>query len=107
MRLKAQNEKKGPKLKVQRTRKFSFDSDESECELPKNHQYIFAQVKDSDFLKLYQAKNAMHDGDRERATSLSNNIVYNAVVAKRNPYFNKVSEKEPIIPYIESDLNGM
>jgi hypothetical protein len=39
----------------------------------------------------------MHDGDRERATSLAHNLKYNALTARKNPYFNKKKQKEPSI----------
>jgi len=59
-----------------RTTRYSFDSDESEFELPKNEKHARAVIKNSDYLKLYQNKNPMHDGDREKSSSLVKNLVY-------------------------------
>lgn len=36
----------------------------------------------------------MHDPDSETAKSIALNIQYNKEVAKYNPYFNKIQEKE-------------
>lgn len=59
-----------------RTTRYSFDSEGSEFELPKNEKMVRSEIKNSDYLKLYQNKNPMHDGDREKSTSLMKNLVY-------------------------------
>ncbi len=43
----------------------SFNSDESDFELPKADQRVVAKLENNEYLKMYQMKNPMHDRDRE------------------------------------------
>lgn len=88
----------------QRTTRYSFDSDESDFELPKAQQHIRKELQDNEYLKLYQMMNPMHDADREKATSLAMNIKYNDQVAKESPFFNKKEEEDQEIPYLDKHI---
>lgn len=53
-----------------RKRKFSFDSEDSQFELPVGERQKKCELKDNQFLKQYLNKNGIHDGDREKASSI-------------------------------------
>lgn len=47
-----------------KTKNLESKSTENEFELPTVDRYVRADLKNNDYLKLYQNKNQMHDGDR-------------------------------------------
>ena len=61
-------------------------------ELPTINRTMKIGIKDSRFLKLHQSKGGIHEGDRERASSIIANLVYKQHYSKYDSTFNK----EPI-----------
>ena len=61
---------KYPKRGISSKLILSFESAESEVELPKSHSHVRSNLKKNDFVKLYQQKNSIHSGDREKANSI-------------------------------------
>lgn len=55
--------------------------------LPKM-KYINQSLSNNDYLKLYKGANAVHDIDREKASSIVNNLVQSNKL-HNNPYFNR------------------
>ncbi|CDW85121.1 UNKNOWN [Stylonychia lemnae] len=91
-----------------RSTKYSFDSDESDFELPQNEQHMVVKLKDNDYLKLYQMKNPMHDSDRECARSIMYNLkMPDEQTMKFNPYLNKTPAKEPMLNLHTQELFSM
>lgn len=68
---------------------------------------VRAELKDNEFLKLYQMQNGTHESDREKATSIVKNLRYNRSVIKSNPFFNKKAKEEPDIDLKAKDLYSM
>eukprot|EP00347_Sterkiella_histriomuscorum_P022788 403337158 len=96
------------KKTLKRGTKLNFDSDESDFELPKNEQHVIMKVQDSDYLKLYQMKNPMHDADGECSKSIMCNLVMpDPETFRNNPYLNKTPIKEPQLNLHTMDLLSM
>lgn len=70
-------------------------------------QIVRAELKDNEFLKLYQMLNGTHESDREKATSIVKNLRYNRQVTKTNPFFNKKAKKEPDIDLKAKEMYQM
>lgn len=47
------------------------------------------ELKDQDYAKLFMQNNPIHDNDREKASSIAQNISYNEDVIRNNPLFGK------------------
>lgn len=75
--------------------------------MPTAERYCRAEIRDNEFIKLYQGKNATH-GDRETAK----NIVANLVMAPQevinnNPYLSKTPQPEQEINLCAIDLMNL
>jgi len=71
------------------------ESDESDVELPPDHRYVVARLKDNEYLKLFQMKNGLHDQDREKAACITQNLVIpHRKVIELNPFLNHVPKDE-------------
>ena len=46
------------------------DSNDSEAELPTIERRVISKISDTEYLKLFQMKNPMHDLDREKSKSI-------------------------------------
>ena len=64
-----------------------------------------ARLGNNDYLKLFQMKNAMHDQDREKASSLLHNLVApSRRIVQANPYLNHTPKEEPSLNMVVEDL---
>jgi hypothetical protein len=52
-KVKPANDKKKQRILPKNTH-YSWESDESDCELPPNAKHVRADLKDSEYMKLYQ-----------------------------------------------------
>jgi len=68
--------------------KHSNSSGNSAVNLPKNEIQGKISLKNNEFLRLYNMKGGIHDGDRERASSIVQNLQYNDKLTQNHPFFN-------------------
>ena len=81
---------------------------DDEMVLPINERkHIGASIKNNEWLKMFRQKNSMHDGNREGAKSLSENIAFDYWTYKENKFFNKLPVVEKLIDYPYSELVQM
>jgi hypothetical protein len=59
-------------------------------DLPSNQRKKILELCNSEYAKLFMMGNPIHDNDREKASSITQNIKYNENVTKTNPYFKKM-----------------
>ena len=52
------------------------------------------ELKDTEYMKLFLQNNPIHDHDREKASSIAQNIEFNKNLANTNPFFCKSGYKE-------------
>ena len=74
------------------TKKLSKNVDDAdeEDDLPSNTIHPKLVLSNTDYLKLYMQNNPIHDNDREKASSISNNLVnYDQKIVDKNPLFSK------------------
>ncbi len=78
------------KRKKNRVNYESNQEDDSEHELPRNERRKFeGTIKNNEWLRMFRQKNQMHDGDREKAVSLTKNIQFDYFTYRNNKFFNK------------------
>lgn len=58
----------------------------------------------SQFIKLHMQQNNTHETSIDCVRSISNNIVFNKMAARLNPYFNKTPNDEIFTDYLPKDL---
>ena len=63
-------------------------------DLPPENVKKKIELKDTEYMKLFLQNNPIHDNDREKASSIAKNIIYNKSLANSNPYFCKGKYKE-------------
>ena len=94
------------KKKNRRTQlKFECDPDESDTELPAMQRVVKPEISNKDYLKLYGQKNGTHDGDREKASSLVQNLSLPPPhMVRNNPIFDKRQKIERNLNLHAQDL---
>ena len=81
------------------------DSNDSEAELPTIERRVISKISDTEYLKLFQMKNPMHDIDREKSKSIiSNRVMPEIAILNRNPYLNHKPQSEHHINLHAADL---
>ena len=73
-------------------------------DLPPEPKYPRLELKDTEYAKLFMQNNPIHDHDREKASSISQNITYNKGVVDTNPYFGKVLISDYSIPLSKKEM---
>ncbi|CDW81857.1 UNKNOWN [Stylonychia lemnae] len=94
-------------MSVKRQRQSVDQDTESDCDLPKAQIIVRPELKNNEFLKMYQMNNNTHESDREKAQCISNNLQYNKRIQKLHPFFNKKEKIEPDINLEANDLFKM
>lgn len=82
-----------------------MDDDSDGEGLPKQSRPKILRITSKEYLKLFQMKNPMHDLDREKSQSIISNLVMpDPIVMKRNPYLNHELEEEPNVDLSNREL---
>lgn len=74
--------------------KTKYTNELNSKDLPKQSRHVRLELKDSDYAKLFMQNNPIHDHDREKASSIAQNITYNKQAIKTNPHFQKMKITE-------------
>eukprot|EP00347_Sterkiella_histriomuscorum_P008795 403343722 len=77
---------------------------ESDVDLPQAQIIIKPELKNNEFLKMYQMKNSTHEADREKASCISENLQFNKRIKQQHPFFNRKQKVEPDINLAANDL---
>ena len=77
---------------------YNDDDTDSDLDLPKAQIIVKPVLKDNEFLKMYQMKNAnTHESDREKANCLVQNLTFSRSIRRAHPFFNRKAKVEPEI----------
>ncbi|CDW76621.1 UNKNOWN [Stylonychia lemnae] len=80
----------------------------SDYELPREQRHVIPQLKDNEYLRMFQGKNPMHDCDREKASSIISNLILpTKQQLQANPYLNKSKLEEPNFELSDDQLKDM